>query len=147
MTNINIDSLKKLYKEITAITGIEDVCFHTFDENEQLCPVYKSETQHFPSEHWKTTHSKLRMRVPENWVLRSVVYDKKTFYMRDRAKLPDAPDCFEAFGIDSILTIPLIKNDIVIGLFAITSIGKVVDLNEEQITACENLVSEFSKTR
>lgn len=141
---MNINKLNELLLKVKAVTTIEDIAYHKF-ENGGLCPIHKLETAHLQAAHWKKSHNQLAVKIEDDWVLQTVVNEKRTVYLNNIDRVNNAPAALIHFGVKTILIIPIVIDDIVVGMLDIVSIGKVVDLTDAQIKACEILALELNK--
>lgn len=135
----NIDNL---FQEIREATGVEDIGYHRI-KNEKLNPIYKSKTGELELEKWIEIHSQNPVYIANNLILQEIVKDKKTIVINDvKADYRSTQDV-TLFGIDSLMMIPVIKEDIVIGIVPIVSIGKIHNFSDDDVIKCETLVRKY----
>lgn len=139
------NELDNLLKEIRGITKINDIAYHEIMDG-MLCPIQKIETNTLSNDDWKKAHSSLKIKVKGDYSLEKSVYKRETVYIENVKKDPNSSPAFFEFGIDSILVIPVIKENKTKGIIVIPSIGEIAKLKKEQVEHCKRLVDKFSKT-
>lgn len=140
---IDIEIINQLFKDLNEVTGIENIAFHKFVD-EELSPVHMMGTKTLKTEDWKEVHSKNPVRILEDPVLKKVVKGEIVFIndtINDKESSPE----FEYFGIKSIAVFPLFKESEVCGIIVIPSIGTKFEFCSEIIGKCKELIESFNK--
>lgn len=141
---MEISKINALFKKIKELSGVEDIGYHQICDG-KLNPVYKSKTGEVALEKWKAVHAKSPVIIGENEILQQVIKSKKTEVICDVKADKRSGEEFFLFGIDSIMVIPVIKNDEVTGIVPIVSIGKIHKFSENEINDCEELVEVYKQ--
>lgn len=136
MTNIDL-----LFDEIKEITGVEDIGFHKIKDG-KLNPVYKSKTGELELEKWIGLHSQNPVLISNNLILQEIMNMKKTIIINDIKSDYRSTKDVTLFGLDSLMMIPLIKKDEVVGVIPIVSIGRIHNFTQEQKQKCEEIINK-----
>lgn len=134
--------LESLFQKITQITSVADIGYHRIAEG-RLHPVYKTQTDVLGIEKWKTVHAQNIVYVKDTFVLREIVSKKQPIEIYDTKHDERSSDAFFLFGVDSILIIPVIREDEVKAIICIASIGKLHQFTEKEINECCILSEEL----
>lgn len=138
------NKMDELFEKIKEITTIEDIGYHEIKDG-KLEPIYKSKSGELSLEEWKEIHAKNPVFIKNNPILQEAIIAKKTIVISDvKVDKRSTKDVF-LFGIDSIMIIPIISNNEVIGIVPIVSMGKVHRFFENEVRKCEELVEEYKE--
>lgn len=136
--------LEELFTKISKVTKLEDVGYHRI-ENGRLKPVYKTQTDVLGIERWKKVHGENPVIVDDTVILRELFEKKLPVWIYDTKNDDRSAGAFFLFGVDSILILPVIREDEIKGIICIVSIGKLHEFTEEEILECCRLAKEYLK--
>lgn len=141
---MELDILNNLFNKITEVTGIEDIGYHRIGEG-RLNPVYKTQTDILGIEKWKKVHGENPVYIDETFILGEVTKTKQPVWICDTNNDSRSASAFFLFGVDSILIVPVIREDEVKSIVCIVTIGKLHEFTMEEVDLCDNLVKEYLK--
>jgi len=136
------NKMDELFEKIKELTGIEDIGYHEINDG-KLDPIYKSKTGEVSLEEWKKIHAKNPVFIKDDIILQEIMTEKRTVVVSDVKADNRAGSAFLLFGIDSIVVIPVIRNNEVIGIVPIVSMGKVHRFSKNEVQKCEELVEHY----
>lgn len=134
--------MDQLFSKLTEVTQIQDVGYHEIKDG-KLNPIYKTRTEDLDIAKWKETHAQNIVYIKDNPILIEVIESKRPVTISNTKQDPKSSGVFFLFGIDSIMVIPVIKQEVVNGIVVIASIGKLHDFTEDEVSRCEALVKEW----
>lgn len=134
--------LEELFQKIAEITDVQDVGYHRI-EGGRLKPVYKTQTDILGIEKWKTVHGQNPVYVKETYILREVTDKKQPIEIYDTHNDSRSADAFFLFGVDSIMIIPVVREDEVKAIICIAAIGKLHQFTKEEMEACSSLADNY----
>ena len=132
----------ELFKKIRDTTGIKDIGYHEIKDG-RLKPIYKTKTTELDEGKWKNIHAHNIVYIKEHQILVKIVEEKKSIAISDVSNNELSSKAFFLFGINSILVVPVIENEIVKGIICIASIGQFHDFTFEEQRTCEALVQNY----
>lgn len=138
------NKMDELFEKIKEITEIEDIGYHAI-KGGKLDPIYKSKAGGVSLEEWKKIHSKNPVFIKDDIILQEIMTEKRTVVVSDVKADNRSGSAFLLFGIDSIMVIPVIRNNEVIGIVPIVSIGKVHKFTKNELKRCEELVADYKE--
>lgn len=138
------NKVDELFEKIKEITGIEDIGYHQVMEG-KLNPIYKSKTGELSLEEWKAIHAQNPVYIKGDSILQEVVMEKRTVVISDVRAEKRSSSAFFLFGIDSIIVIPVVRKNEVIGIVPIVSIGKIHSFSENDIQKCKELIEYYKE--
>ncbi len=141
LKNLN---LEELFQKIKEVTELEDIGYHRIEDG-RLKPVYKTQTDVLGMERWKTVHSQNPVYIKDTLILQEVIKKKHPVYIYDTNNDSRSAGAFFLFGVDSILIIPVVRQDDVKAIICVVSIGKLHDFSPEEIDACSRLAEKYLK--
>lgn len=134
--------LEELFEKIQEVTKLQDVGYHRIEEG-RLKPIYKTQTDVLGIEKWKTVHGQNPVYVEETFILRDVTEKKEPVYIDDTNHDDRSASAFFLFGVDSILIIPVVREDEVKAIICIVSIGGLHSFTKGEIEQCSTLAKEY----
>lgn len=138
------NKMDQLFAEIKEITEIEDIGYHEIKDG-KLHPIYKSKTGGVSLEEWKMIHDKNPVFIKDDIILQEIITEKRTVVVSEVKVDNRSGSAFLLFGIDSIMVIPVIRNNEVIGIVPIVSMGKVHKFSKNESQRCEELVDRYKE--
>ncbi|MGG1877084.1 GAF domain-containing protein [Paenibacillus cisolokensis] len=140
-----MERLHLLFEQLERLTGVADIAYHEIREG-RLCPVLKTKTDHLGVEKWKSVHAQHPVYIQQDRLLREMLEQElpSPTVVQDVKNDPRSADEFFLFGIDSIMVVPVIQLEAVIGIVVVASIGKLHHFSEDEISQAEQLVKEYS---
>lgn len=145
-TEMELDILKDLFIEIEKVTNAEDIGYHRIVDG-KLNPVYKTQTDVLGIEKWKTVHGQNPVYVKDTFILREITTKKQPIEIYDTKNDTRSADAFFLFGIDSIMIIPVVREDEVKAIICIASIGKYHQFTKEEMETCSKLADDYLKNQ
>lgn len=139
---ISMRNMEMLFQEIKKATGVEDIGYHKIKDG-RLNPVYKSKTGEVDLERWIEVHSKNPVYIANNTVLQEVIEAKKPIVVNDVKADHRSTEEFILFGIDSLMVVPIIKDNEVFGIIPIVSVGKIHNFTSSEAVECEEIVKKY----
>lgn len=139
---MEIEILQELFQKICEVTNLTDIGYHRI-ENGRLKPVYKTQTDVLGIEKWKTVHGQNPVYVEETFILREVRDTKKYAFINDTKNDNRSADAFFLFGVDSILILPIIRDEELKAIVCIVSIGELHSFTDTQISQCCELADQY----
>jgi hypothetical protein len=136
--------LEDLFQKIKEITGLDDIGYHKIEDG-RLKPVYKTQTDVLGIEKWKTVHGQNPVYIKETYILQEVMNKKHPVYIYDTKNDSRSAGAFFLFGVDSILIIPVIRQEAVEAIICIVSIGRLHNFTPEEIEKCRQLSEQYLK--
>jgi len=130
------------FEALTRVTGIEDVGYHIIVDG-KLTPKYKTDSKQLDDASWKEVHSQHSVKVEENPVLLEVINEKKTVVINDTSVDRRSYETFALFGINSIMVIPVLEQDVVKGIIVVASIEALHQFTPEEQQASEEIVNRL----
>lgn len=141
LKNLN---LEELFRKINEVTELEDIGYHRIEDG-RLKPIYKTQTDALGMERWKTVHSQNPVYIKDTFILQEVIKKKQPVYIYDTNNDSRSAGAFFLFGVDSILIIPVVRENDVKAIICIVSIGKLHNFTEDETDACTRLAEEYIK--
>lgn len=139
---MELDILKELFEEIGKVTKVEDIGYHRIVDG-RLIPVYKTQTDVLGIEKWKTVHGQNPVHVKGTRILEDVFSKKKPVEIYDTNNDERAADAFFLFGVDSIMIIPVVRNEEVKAIVCTVTIGRLHQFTQDEMTTCSKLVEQY----
>lgn len=136
--------LENLFQKISQVTNVEDIGYHRIQDG-RLQPVHKTQTDILGIEKWKTVHGEKPVYVKDTYILREITEKKQAIEIYNTKTDQRSADAFFLFGIDSIMIIPVVRQQEVKAIICITSIGKLHQFTEEEMKKCSELADEYLK--
>lgn len=136
--------LEELFQKIAEITDVRDVGYHRIEEG-RLKPVYKTQTDSLGIEKWKTVHGENPVYVKDTYILKEITDKKQPIEIYDTHNDSRSADAFFLFGVDSIMIIPVVRENEVKAIICIAAIGKLHQFTGEEMDACSSLAEEYLK--
>ncbi len=136
--------LEDLFQKIKEVTKLDDIGFHKIEDG-RLKPIYKTQTDVLGIEKWKTVHGQNPVYVKETFILQEVINKKQPVHIYDTNNDSRSAGAFFLFGVDSILIIPVIKQEEVEAIICIVSIGRLHNFTPEEIEKCRQLSEQYLK--
>lgn len=133
--------LEELFEKISSVTKLTDIGYHRVEEG-RLKPIYKTQTDILGIEKWKTVHGQNPVYIEDTFILREVRDTKKPVDIYDTNNDPRSAEAFFLFGVDSILVIPVIRQNELKAIVCIVSIGELHNFTQDEIQQCTKLVEE-----
>ncbi|MBU5438076.1 GAF domain-containing protein [Tissierella sp. MSJ-40] len=134
--------LVELFEKIHDTTGIEDIGYHEIRDG-RLKPIYKTKTNVLSAEQWKDIHAQNVIYIDEHEILMKIAEEKKPIAISDVKSDKLSSKAFFLFGIDSILVVPVMEDEILKGIVCIASIGQPHEFTFEEIEKCEALIQDY----
>lgn len=134
--------LDELFEKITETTGLTDIGYHEIKDG-VLNPIYKTNTDVLGIERWKKGHHENPVHIKGTFVLEQIMETKKHIYIYNTKQDKRSSEAFFFFGVDSILIVPIVKENEVKGIICTVAIGKLHEFSEEEINKCVSLVKEY----
>ncbi len=134
--------LDELFSKITNETKVIDVAYHEIVDG-GLDPIHKTETSLLGIETWKSEHKKNPVYIEHTPILKEIVTEKKPVSIMDTHNDSRSANEFFFFGIQSILIIPVIKDNIVAGIVVVPSINSPHIFTQNEISNCIELVNSY----
>ncbi len=141
LKNLN---LEELFRKINEVTELEDIGYHRIEDG-RLKPIYKTQTDVLGMERWKTVHSQNPVYIKDTFILQEVIKKKQPVYIYDTNNDSRSAGAFFLFGVDSILIIPVVRENDVKAIICIVSIGKLHNFTADETDACTRLAEEYLK--
>lgn len=136
--------LDDLFQGIYEITGVKDVGYHRLVDG-RLKPVHKTQTDILGIEKWKIVHGQNPVYVNETFILREIVEKQQPVEIYDVNNDSRSAGAFFLFGIDSIMIIPVVREEVVKAIICIASIGALHQFTSEEMNACCKLADKYLK--
>ncbi len=134
--------LEACFNFMERAAGLGDIGIHLYNENKGiLIPYHLSSTGHFTEDEWKGKHAEgIQLHIDSDLLFREVIMGKKAIAIEDvfDDSRPNHDAC-RAFGIKSLLLIPLVAKGIVFGVVALPSINKKTVYTKGLIELCQSL--------
>ncbi len=143
---MEVTILEELFQKISEVTTVEDVGYHRIEEG-RLKPFYKTQTDILGIEKWKTVHGQNPVYVKDTFILREITTKKQPIEIYDTKNDTRSADAFFLFGIDSIMIIPVVREDEVKAIICIASIGKYHQFTKEEMETCSKLADDYLKNQ
>ncbi|WP_033164428.1 GAF domain-containing protein [Clostridium sp. KNHs205] len=143
---MEVTILEELFQKISEVTTVEDVGYHRVEEG-RLKPFYKTQTDILGIEKWKTVHGQNPVYVKDTFILREITTKKQPIEIYDTKNDTRSADAFFLFGIDSIMIIPVVREDEVKAIICIASIGKYHQFTKEEMETCSKLADDYLKNQ
>jgi len=134
--------LDELFSKIVDVTKVIDVAYHEIAEG-KLNPIHKTDTSLLGIETWKKEHKKNPVYIDRTPILQEIVTVKKTIAIADTHSDSRSANEFFFFGIQSIMIIPVIKADTVVGIVVVPSIKSPHFFTPKEIEDCNELVNHY----
>ncbi len=134
--------LEELFQKIKEVTKLDDIGYHRIEEG-RLKPVYKTQTDALGIEKWKTVHGQNPVYIKDTYILQEVINKKHPVHIYDTNNDSRSADAFFLFGVDSILIVPVVRQEEVKAIICIVSIGFLHDFTTEEIEKCRQLSEEY----
>jgi acetolactate synthase-1/2/3 large subunit len=134
--------LDDLFSMIVNETKVVDVAYHEI-ANGKLNPIHKTDTSLLGIDTWKKEHYKNPVYIEHTPILQEIVSQKKTVTIMDTHSDSRSANEFFFFGIQSIMIIPVIKNNSVVGIVVVPSIKSPHLFTPEEVEACNELVNNY----
>lgn len=138
--------LEELFKRIQEITTVQDIGYHRIEEG-RLKPFYKTQTDVLGIERWKTVHGQNPVYVNDTFILREIVSKKQPVEIFDTKSDTRSADAFFLFGIDSIMIVPVVREEEVKAIICIASIEKKHQFTQDEMESCAKLADEYLKNQ
>lgn len=139
-----MNKMDELFQKIKEITHIEDIGYHEIKDG-KLDPLYKSKTGDLSLEEWKMIHAKNPVFIKDDIILTDIMTEKRIIVVSDVKEDNRSGSAFFLFGIDSIMVIPVIRNNKVIGIVPIVSMGKVHKFSKYEVQRCKELIDQYKE--
>lgn len=139
---INQKELDNLFKEIHKVTNVDDIGFHRIQDG-RINPIYKTNIGEIDIEQWQNAHGQNPVYIEDDRILQEGVNSKKTVVILNTREDKRTTDVILSFNIESLMMIPVINLDEVIGFILIVSIGKLHNFTEDHVVKCEALVKKY----
>ncbi|MGB8455073.1 MAG: GAF domain-containing protein [Anaerocolumna sp.] len=136
--------LEDLFQEMKEVTKLDDIGYHRIEDG-RLKPVYKTQTDVLGIEKWKTVHGQNPVYIKDTYILQEVKNKKQPVYIYDTNNDSRSADAFFLFGVDSILIVPVIRQDEVKAIICIVSIGSLHNFTTDEIEKCTLLSAQYLK--
>lgn len=136
--------LNELFRKIEEVTQIKDVAYHEFKDG-KLSPVHKTHTEKLGIEKWKTAHAQNPVYIKDTGILLEIVDKRLPIIVADVENNRLSAPAFFSFGIDSIMILPVIKEDSVVGIICVPSIGKLHNFTTDAVALCKQRIDEYAK--
>jgi len=133
------ERLEHLFKQLQELTGVQDIAYHQIKEG-RLCPVLKTNTDMLGVERWKSVHAQNPVYIERDRLLRDLVQLPRPLTVQEVKNDPRSSEEFFLFGIDSILIVPVLENEVVQGIVVVASIGQLHSFSDSEILQAERLV-------
>lgn len=143
---MEVTILEELFQKITEVTTVQDVGYHRIEEG-RLKPFYKTQTDILGIEKWKTVHGQNPVYIKDTFILREITTKKQPIEIYDTKNDTRSADAFFLFGIDSIMIIPVVREDEVKAIICIASIGKYHQFTKEEMDTCSKLAADYLKNQ
>ncbi|WOO38959.1 GAF domain-containing protein [Anaerocolumna sp. AGMB13020] len=143
---MEVTILEELFQKISEVTTVEDIGYHRIEEG-RLKPFYKTQTDILGIEKWKTVHGQNPVYVKDTFILREITTKKQPIEIYDTKNDTRSADAFFLFGIDSIMIIPVVREDEVKAIICIASIGKYHQFTKEEMETCSKLADDYLKNQ
>lgn len=134
--------LEELFQKVKEVTKLDDIGYHRIEEG-RLKPIYKTQTDILGIEKWKTVHGQNPVYIKDTYILQEVTNKKHPVYINDTNNDSRSADAFFLFGVDSILIIPVVRQNEVKAIICIVAIGKLHDFKQDEIKQCASLSEEY----
>jgi GAF domain-containing protein len=134
--------LEELFQKVKEVTKLDDIGYHRIEEG-RLKPIYKTQTDILGIEKWKTVHGQNPVYIKDTYILQEVTNKKHPVYINDTNNDSRSADAFFLFGVDSILIIPVVRQNEVKAIICIVAIGKLHDFTQDEIKQCASLSEEY----
>ena len=134
--------LDELFTKIADATKVIDVAYHEIVDG-KLNPIHKTDTSLLGIETWKKEHKKNPVYIEQTAVLKEIVTEKKTIVIMDTHSDSRSANEFFFFGIESIMIIPVIKDNTVVGIVVVPSIRSPHFFTQKEIETCNELVNHY----
>lgn len=141
---MELSVLEELFQKIKEVTTVQDIGYHRI-ENGCLKPFYKTQTDILGIERWRTVHGQNPVYVEDTFILREITNKKQPVEIFDTKNDTRSADAFFLFGIDSIMIIPVVRDEEVKAIICIASIGKQHQFTQEEMDICSGLACEYLK--
>lgn len=138
--------LEELFQKIQEITMVQDIGYHRIEEG-CLTPFYKTQTDVLGIEKWKAVHGQNPVCVKDTFILREIVSKKQPVEIFDTKNDTRSADAFFLFGIDSIMILPVVREEEVKSIICIASIEKKHQFTQEEMESCVKLADEYLKNQ
>lgn len=143
---MELEILEELFQKITEITDVQDIGYHRI-EGGRLKPVYKTQTDTLGIEKWKTVHGENPVYVKETYILREITEKKQPVEIFDTHNDSRSADAFFLFGLDSIMIIPVVREEEVKAIICVAAIGKQHQFTKEEMELCSSLAEKYLEDR
>ncbi len=134
--------LEELFQKIVEITDVQDIGYHRIEEG-RLKPVYKTQTDTLGIEKWKTVHGQNPVYVKDTYILREITEKRQPVEIFDTHNDSRSADAFFLFGLDSIMIIPVVREDEVKAIICVAAIGKQHQFTREEMDICSSLAEQY----
>lgn len=134
--------LDELFSKIADATKVIDVAYHEI-VNGRLNPIHKTDTSLLGIENWKSEHKKNPVYINETPILQEIITEKKTISIADTHSDSRSANEFFFFGIESIMIIPVIKENTVVGIVVVPSIKSPHVFTQNEVETCTELVNQY----
>lgn len=145
--NYNIQRVDKLYDDLFDIVKVGDMNYHRLQDDDRLHPIYMDEKGYIGNKKWKQTHEEMKVKVSVDPSL-DIILRGETLVINDVDNDVRSSPAFPVFKIRSLVIYPLFNNletkEVVVGFICIPSVNVIKTFTEEEIAACDKLVTEFN---
>ena len=139
---MELHMLEDLFTEIRKVTKLDDVGYHRIEDG-RLKPIYKTQTDVLGIERWKKVHGENPVIVNDTIILRELFDKKQPVWIYDTKNDDRSAGAFFLFGVDSILILPVIREEEMKGIICIVSIGKLHEFTQDEISECCKLAKDY----
>lgn len=136
--------LEDLFLKMKEVTMLDDIGYHRIEDG-RLKPIYKTQTDVLGIEKWKTVHGQNPVYIKDTYILQEVTNKKHPVHIYDTNNDSRSADAFFLFGVDSILIVPVVRQDEVKAIICIVSIGKLHNFTPDEVETCRQLADEYLK--
>lgn len=139
---MNRKELDNLFEKINKVANVDDIGFHRIQDG-RIKPIYKTNIGEIGIEQWQNAHGRNPVYIKDDRILQEGFSSKKTVVIQNTREDKRTTDVILSFNIESLMMIPVINMEEVVGFILIVSIGKLHNFSEDEILKCEALVKEY----
>jgi signal transduction histidine kinase len=128
-------------------TAAKDIAIHLYDDKERKLSPFHISSVHVPEEVWRDKHrQEININLDTDRLFYEVITEQKAVAITDvfADPRPNHAAC-RAFGIRSLLLIPLVAQGSVLGVIAIPEIKASKEYTENEIEFCQS-IADISAT-
>lgn len=135
------DVLKTCFRYMQRASEAEDIGIHLYNEKDRTLEPFQLSSVNVREEDWRDRHrEEIKLSIDSDRLFCEVITEKKAVYIPDvyADPRPNHNAC-NAFGIKSMVLIPLVAKGCVFGVIAIPSIHKPKKYEESEIEFCQSI--------